>query len=121
MSEQDKNIRTALRRAQDLVEADGAPEFGRVWAAAEFRVREQRKRRYAGFAAAAAATVLVFGLLSPTDPSSPDFRYLDIDELLGSTSWSAPSDTLLPTHQIDLYQDVPMLIESTEHYEGSLL
>jgi hypothetical protein len=121
MSEQDKNIRTALRHAQDLVEADGAPEFGRVWAAAEIRVREQRKRRYAGFAATAAATVLVVGLLSPTDPSSPDFRYLDIDELLGSTSWSAPSDTLLPTHQIDLYQDVPILIESTEHYEGSLL
>ncbi len=121
MSEQDKNIRTALRHAQDLVEADGAPEFRRVWAAAEIRVREQRKRRYAGFAVAAAATVLVVGLLLPTDPSSPDFRYLDIDELLRSTSWSAPSDTLLPTHQIDLYQDVPILIESTERYEGSLL
>lgn len=121
MSEQDKDFRTALCRAQDFVDADGAPEFGRVWAAAEIRVHEQRKRRYASFAAAAAATALVVGLLSQTDPSSPDFRYLDIEELLGSTSWSAPSDTLLPTHQIDLYQDVPMLIESTERYEGSLL
>jgi len=41
--------------------------------------------------------------------------------LLGTTGWSAPSDSLMPDHQFDIYQDIPVLIESTETYGGTLL
>jgi len=42
-------------------------------------------------------------------------------DLLESTSWVAPSDVLLPKHEIDLYQDLPAFSVSTRPAEGALL
>ena len=54
-------------------------------------------------------------------PYGNDIRYIDTDELLETTSWSAPSDSLLPQHQFDIYGEIPVIIESTETYGGALL
>ena len=96
------------------------PDFDRVWAAASARAGTCRKRRrlLAGSSAVAAVLAIAFGLHAPTED---ELRYIDADELLGTTGWSAPSDSLMPDHQFDIYQDIPVLIESTETYGGTLL
>ena len=77
-----------------------------------------RQRWLAGSAAVAAALAIAFGLHAPTED---ELRYIDADELLETTGWSAPSDSLLPDHAFDIYEDIPVLIESTETYGGALL
>jgi hypothetical protein len=47
--------------------------------------------------------------------------YIEVAELLDSTYWFAPSDVLLPDREFDIYQDMPVLFESTEPAEGALL
>ncbi len=116
MSNEDANLRAILQQSQR--DADGAvPGFDEVWAAAEARVRVRaHRKRFAGLAAVAAVTILAL-LPSPDE----EIRYVDIEELMGSTSWSAPSDSLLPVHQFDIYREIPRLFESTEPYGGTLL
>ena len=120
MTDSDTPLRVALRDAQASVEKGDVPEFDRVWAAAKARARTLRRQRraVAGSVAAAAVAAIVFGLLVPRQV---ELRFVDEDELLGTTSWSAPSDGLLPEHQFDIYQEIPVLIESTETYGGALL
>ena len=93
-----------------------APPFNRVMDRAERQVRARPGRRVAaaGFVAAGLVAMLAIDL-------TPQPNFISEDELLGSTSWSAPSDVLLPNHQFDIYQDLPELLESTKSTEGALL
>ena len=120
MTDADAPLRVALQGAQASVDKGDVPEFDRVWAAANARTRTLRRRRRAvvGAVAAAAVAAIAFGLLVPRQV---ELRFVDADELLGTTSWSAPSDGLLPDHQFDIYKEIPVLIESTETYGGALL
>lgn len=118
MSDEDAKLRATLQHSQS--QADGAvPGFDEVWAAAQGRVRVVGyKKRIVGLAAAAIVAALAVGLLPSPDEQ---IQYVDIEELMGSTSWTAPSDFLLPKHQFDIYREIPRLFESTEPYGGTLL
>ncbi len=120
MTDFDVALRNAVREAQANAESRHVPDFDGVWAAASARGRASRMRQrlLAGSAAVAAVLAIAFGLRAPT---GDELRYIDADELLGTTGWSAPSDSLLPDHAFDIYQDIPVLIESTETYGGALL
>lgn len=120
MTDSDMKLREALREAQQNAERGHAPPFGSVWAAATVRARTTRRRRRAvvGSVAVAAAAVFAVALLMPRGVEP---RFIDAEELLGTTSWFAPSDGLLPEHRFDIYEDIPVLIESTETYGGALL
>ncbi|MGB5333873.1 MAG: hypothetical protein WBM80_11415 [Woeseiaceae bacterium] len=120
MTDADTPLRVALRGAQASEDKGDVPEFDRVWAAANARTRTLRRQRrvVVGSLAAAAVAAIAFGLLLPRQV---ELQFVDADELLGTTSWSAPSDGLLPEHQFDIYQEIPVLIESTETYGGALL
>ncbi len=118
MTESDAALRDALREVQSSKERGLVPDFNSTWSASESRARAVRKRRGVFAGAAIAVAVLTFVLL-PGDDN--DWHYIDADELLETTQWFAPSDSLLPKHQFDIYQDIPVLIESTETYGGALL
>ncbi len=120
MTESDDTLRRAVREAHARAENVPAPEFEEAWAAARARVGSTRKRQllFAGSAAVAAVLAIAFGLRAPMDDN---WRYIDEYELLETTGWSAPSDSLLPSREFDIYQTVPVLIESTETYGGALL
>ena len=53
-------------------------------------------------------------------PETPE-TYIEVADLLETTYWSAPSDVLLPERKFDIYQDMPVLFESTESAGGTLL
>jgi len=120
MTDSDTALRVALHDAQANAEKGDAPEFDRVWAAANARAGtiRWRQRVLFGSVAAAAVAAIAFGLLVPR---GVELQFVDEDELLGTTSWSAPSDGLLPDRRLDIYQEIPVLIESTETYGGALL
>lgn len=120
MTDLDVSLREAVRDAQVNAESTQVPDFENVWAAASNRVRASRKRQraLAGSGAVAAVLAIAFGLYTPTEV---ELRYIDADELLETTGWSAPSDSLLPDYEFDIYQDIPVLIESTETDGGALL
>jgi hypothetical protein len=101
-------------------ESAAVPPFARVWREAERQYADSRRsyRRVAGAAAFVAAVLVV---ISAQQPGVEPGTYIEVADLLGSTSWSAPSDILLPERQFDIYQDIPMLIESTNSAGGSLL
>lgn len=118
----DKNTRDKLHKALAAVHAETPPAFAEVWAAAE-RENDASRTRYAGFVAVAAVVavaVTAFGLWSANEVEMTD-EFLIADALMNSTQWLAPSDLLMPEHQFDIYQDIPLLMESTELQEGSLL
>jgi len=120
MTDSDGALRNAMREAQANAERMPAPDFDQVWAAASARAGSARKRHYllAGSAAVAVVVAIAFSLRAPMED---EWHYIDEYELLETTGWSAPSDSLLPSHEFDVYQTVPVLIESTETYEGALL
>lgn len=112
MSDTDENMRSELSQTLRSVDDSGQPSFRDVWRAAEQRHAASR-RRYRYFASAAALlAVVVVGINMPLPQDEQDL-YIDVAELLESTSWSAPSDVLLPDREFDIYQDLPMLTEST--------
>lgn len=118
MNGEDESIRDSLVRAWP---DDGpAPAFDSVIAAAEARLARQR-RRYGLFAAVAAGIAVVALGVSLSTPERIEFRYVEPGELLGSTSWQAPSDVLLPEREVDIYRELPALMESTDTAEGALL
>ncbi len=96
------------------------PPFATIWQAAERRhaANRQSYRRLAVAAAVVAAVVVGVNLSTPQSEQDP---FVEIADLMESTSWLAPSDVLLPKHEFDIYQDMPMLIESTHPAGGSLL
>ena len=121
MSDDDQTIRQSLRQAQEA--ADGvAQDFATVFNSAERQIRSRSQKRYLGLAAAAVVMAVVLSLI----PSRKDeFTYVDVEELMATTSWSAPSDALLPRHQFDIYRELPKLFDSpvtsTVDDEGALL
>ena len=121
MTDFEKQIRAVLQQGHGEAEAGRVPDFDKVWADAAKRAAMKRRRiRAVGSMAAAAAlvAVVVVGQLRPVEP---DWQFIDPNEIAGSTSWTAPSDVLLPTHQFDIYRDIPVLIESTGKDGGTLL
>jgi len=113
----DEQLRAALQKTQADRESGTVPAFGITWASAENRVRARRRRRgmVAGSAAVLALAFIVFR------PAGDELHYINTSELLETTSWAAPSDSLMPEHQYDIYGEIPVLIESTETYGGALL
>ena len=118
-------VRQNLKDAYQSAEGK-PPSFDEVWAAAEVRhgrLRMQSRRRFrtiGGIAAAVAVIGITLGLWPEQQVELTD-EFLIADSLLNSTSWSAPSDSLMPEHQFDIYQEIPFLIESTNSLEGTLL
>lgn len=120
MTDSDVALQSAVKSAQKRAEGIAAPEFDKVWVAASAQAAMTRRRRFllAGSVAAAAVLAIAFGLRTPMQN---EWLYIDEVELLETTGWSAPSDSLLPAREFDIYQDIPVLIESTEAYGGALL
>ncbi len=120
MTDSDTRLGNAIRQAQAHADGRAAPDFGSVWAAANARTGTARNRRrlFAASGAIAAMLVIAFGLRTS---SEDEWRYIDKTELLQTTGWSAPSDSLLPDREFDIYRDMPVLIESTDNYGGPLL
>ena len=118
MNDSDDTLRKQVSRAWKREGNAGQPSFGDAWQAAKHRYATTRRRysKFAGVAALAAALVVVLNLQSPAEES-----YIDVADLLESTYWSAPSDVLLPDREFDIYQDMPVLFESTEPAGGASL
>jgi ferric-dicitrate binding protein FerR (iron transport regulator) len=120
MTDTDTRLSGALRREQQRREADNVPDFDAIWNAAETAAsrRPARRRAAAGLAAAVALAAIAAGLWLPQEQ---DWQYVNPDDFATGTAWVAPSDVLLPDHQIDIYRDIPVLIESTDSNGGALL
>ena len=120
MTDSDKALRDRLNRAQQAAEDGRVPSFDTVWAAAEKRAGRGRKQGWmaGGAAAAAIIAMITVGLLRPAEQ---DWQIVNPDEFESGTSWVAPSDVLLPDHRVDIYREIPVLIESTKTEEGALL
>ena len=118
----EKEIKDALQGAFRSMEKT-PPSFDETWAAAERRnqASRQRKWRVAGGMAATVALAAITALLWPQQEAELTDDYLIADALMNSTSWTAPSDRLLPEHQFDIYQEIPALVPSTNSQEGTLL
>ena len=118
MTSAEDTLREQVRRAWQYGASDDHPSFDATWQAAIAR-RALMRRRYRRFASAAAiVAVIVIGL---NVQAPPEESYIEIADLLESTYWSAPSDVLLPNRELDIYQDMPVLFESTEPAGGALL
>lgn len=120
MTDSDTRLQEAVGKALAAAERLPAPEFDTVWAAAGARAGIARKRRLLLIGSAAVAAVAAIAFVFHT-PAGGEWRYVDRYQLLETTGWSAPSDSLLPDREFDIYQSVPVLIESTETYGGTLL
>ena len=120
MNDMDKALQDRLQQAQQESERGRTPDFDTVWAVAEKRASTGRKQGWmvASAAAAAIIAVITVGLLRPAER---EWQYVNPDEFESSTSWIAPSDVLLPDHRVDIYREIPVLIESTKTEEGALL
>ncbi len=118
MNDSDDTLRKQVNRAWRHEGNAGQSSFADAWQAAQHRHAASRRRysKFAGVAALAAALVVALNLQSPAEES-----YIELADLLESTYWSAPSDVLLPDREFDIYQDMPVLFESTEPAGGALL
>ena len=96
------------------------PSFEETWRAAQNRCRSRSYRLHLA-AAAAVTAVAVAVIVNVSRPPEETLEYINVSELMGSTSWAAPSDALLPEHRFDIYRNVPSLTESTETDGGALL
>jgi len=119
----DDDIRKKLKQAAEAAQRDETPSFDETWVVAESQFVRSRSRlqRFGGAAAAAVFVLALTIALWPTQNAELNDDYFIADALLNSTSWTAPSDALMPEHQFDIYQGIPLLDESTNTYEGSLL
>jgi len=113
----DKALRDQVRQGWIGI-GDAEPSFEMTWQAAQQRHAAGRLhyRRFAGAAAIVAAAVIAMYAQPPAGES-----YIEVADLLESTYWTAPSDALLPNRQFDIYQDMPVIFESTEPAGGALL
>ncbi len=107
------------RITRAMSSADGSPPvFDEVFGRAEVRAGESRRRRRSALGLAAA--IALAALLLPSQvPESPGL--ISDEELFGTTSWSAPSDVLLPRRETDIFYELPALPGSTEPAGGALL
>lgn len=117
MENSDETLREQVRHAWQAGVENGQPSFATVWQAAEDRRVAGRRyyRRFASVAVLLAAVAIAFNVQAPPE------SYIELADLLESTYWSAPSDVLLPDREFDIYQDMPVLFESTEPAGGALL
>lgn len=115
----DDEVKLGKVLAGTLDSDNQVPTFEATWAAAESRYR--RDRRFRAVAGVAASVAVVAIVLSALQPEVVDAPIIEMGDLLGSTSWHAPSDVLLPEHQFDIYQDLPDLIQSTDGTGEALL
>ncbi len=118
----DEKLKQKLRDSLQSMQGGDAPEFDAMWSNAEQQHRSSRSRyqRFAGFAAAAAVAAVAF-MLWPLNGNNVADTYLTEEDLLSGTHWVAPSDVLLPEHRFDIYSELPVLIETNDFDEGSLL
>ncbi len=118
MTDFDNELRRAL--GEEPQATRGVPAFDDVFAAAEARVaaRSRRRRALGGMAVAAVVALVALTVMRP---AGHEWLYVDPEEFASSTSWVAPSDVLLPERRIDIYGEIPVLIESTASDEGALL
>ena len=117
MKPDDQELRRALRQASP---ADPeTPSFAHTMEAAAQRAGRRRHRVHLAAAAAVAAITVV--VILDRQPGVAQGGYIEMAELLETTSWTAPSDALLPESRFDIYQDLPTLMESTEGNAGALL
>ncbi|MDJ0919152.1 MAG: hypothetical protein QNJ05_15445 [Woeseiaceae bacterium] len=106
-----------IRRA--MTSADGPPPaFDEVYEGARARLVTSRRRKQSAVGLAAALALVA---VLVTGPSTDSPGLVSEEELLGTTSWSAPSDVLLPTRDTDIFYDLPALPGSTEPAGGALL
>lgn len=116
----DDELKIGIRAAYEAAEGT-PPPFDEAWAAAEARAaRPDRARWLAGVAAAALVAVVTMALW-PAQQADLGDDYLIADALMNSTSWTAPSDVLLPDHQFDIYGTFDFPAPSTQLTEGTLL
>lgn len=115
-------LNSLLTPAFEEAERGDPPSFGKLWARAEHAASASRWRYRSAGAAAVAAVIAVIATMS-LRPDQADIAddYLIADALMNSTTWSAPSDRLLPEHQFDIYRDIPFPAMSTDRLEGTLL
>ncbi len=118
MTDYEKKLNEAVAKA--FRSAEDAPSFERVWQAAEDRHRLSR-RQYRSIASVAAAAAVAVFVLNYQALHQDEMRFIDVAELLGSTTWVSPTDVLLPERHNDLYEGLPVLIESTNPAGGALL
>ncbi len=118
----DENLKKRLQESLQSMQGDDVPGFDAMWAKAEQKHRASRLRyqRVAGFTAAAAVAAAAF-MLWPLTGNMAAGPYLTEEDLMNSTQWLAPSDVLLPEHRVDIYGELPVLIETNDLNEGSLL
>lgn len=118
----EEQIRKLLNPAFDDARNHHAPAFDKVWASAEARYHRSA-RRYKVLAGLAATIALLAITAVFWSAQNADLRddYLIADAFMNSTSWLAPSDSLMPVHRFDIYREIPFLIESTNSMEGTLL
>ena len=121
MQDSDKALRDQVRQGWTGIGngiGDTGSSFEMTWQAAQERhaAGQRYYRRFAGAAAVAAAVVVALYAQPPAGES-----YIEVADLLESTYWTAPSDALLPDRQFDIYQDMPVIFESTEPAGGALL
>lgn len=117
----EQELRQTINRS--LKGSDGsAPGFDETWIIAEsrYRAEKRRYRRFSGIAAAVALGFLILGIL-PDDEIEPLPELNVADSVMSTTVWFAPSDAWMPTHEIDLYEDLPEVIRATESGEETLL
>lgn len=118
----DSELKRRLRDSLESMQGDDAPAFDTLWAIAETRYGNARSRyqQLIGLAAAAAVAAIAF-MIWPLNGNNGMDHYLTEQDLMMSTQWLAPSDVLLPQHRIDIYGELPLLIETNESDEGSVL
>jgi len=120
MTDSDTILRDRLKLGQNEAEQGLDRGFDAAWASAELQASAGRGRgRWAGAAAVAALAVVI--TVASLLPAEQDWQFVNPTVFEGSTSWVAPSDVLLPEHQFDIFNDIPVLIESTKTEEGALL
>lgn len=120
MMPENEDFEDRLRREVKSAAAGDVPDFDAVWQQAERRVtRYRRGRRLAAVGVIAAIAVAVGMHLGTSDP--PAGTYVEIAEFMDTTFWDAPSDSLMPAREYDIYEDLPAVPVSTEAGEGALL
>lgn len=115
----DNDVKLEKLLASAFESDEQAPGFEATWAAAESRYR--RGNRIRALASVAASVAVVAIVVSALRPEAVDAPIIEMGELLGATSWQAPSDVLLPERRFDIYQDLPELIQSTDGTGEALL
>lgn len=117
MNETDRKLAERVQRAMPTADV---PAFEATLLAASRKAGRRRHGMHL-LAAAAVAAIAVAVLLDQRGPGEHTLEYIEMAELMDSTTWSAPSDSLLPDRRFDIYQDLPTLMESTEVSGGALL